>query len=169
VHTAQYGWVYMPYGDQYAHAHPGGAYAYAYVYYPAFGWRWLAAPWIIGSGPYPYFGARGPFAYSWYGGLHRAGHPWGAHYARLHDRPWVGPRAVVPARPAHGVRATTVRAPVRVQAPARVHTPARPAFAPRTVPTPRPTVLAQRNVGSAMRGPIAARGSFGTGRAVGRR
>jgi hypothetical protein len=162
VYTAQYGWIYMPYGDQYIYSY--AASPYAYVYYPTLGWQWLTAPWIIGSGPYPVFGMHGPFAYGWYRGLHRAGHPWGAHYARLHGRPWVAPRAAVPARPAHGVRATTVRPPARVHAPARVQTPARPAWAPS-----RPTLVAQRNVGSAIRGPVAARAGLGGGRAVGRR
>jgi hypothetical protein len=173
VYTAQNGWIYMPYGDQYVYSDTGSA--YAYVYYPAVGWRWLTAPWLIGSGPYPYFGTRGPFAYGWYRGLERSRHPWGAHYARLHGRPWVAPRAVVPPRPAPGVRATAVRAPARVpgparvQAPARAQAPARPAATPRPLTSPRSTMVAQRNVGSAVRGPAPARGGSGGARAIARR
>src|ERR1017187_3920509 len=51
VYTEQYGWVWMPYGDQYTYE--GTAYdtsPYAYVYYPSYGWAWLAAPWIWGWG-----------------------------------------------------------------------------------------------------------------------
>ena len=61
VYTEQYGWVWMPYGNQYTYE--GTAYGsepYAYVYYPTYGWTWLAAPWVWGWGAYPYFGGVGP-------------------------------------------------------------------------------------------------------------
>jgi hypothetical protein len=54
----------MPYGDQYTYE--GTAYdasPYAYVYYPSYGWTWLAAPWIWGWGAYPYFGVHGPLGF----------------------------------------------------------------------------------------------------------
>lgn len=161
VYTSQYGWIYMPYGDQYVYSHAASPYAYAY--YPAFGWRWVAAPWIIGSGPYPYFGTHGPFAYGWYRGLAHAGHPWGGYYAHLHGRPYVAPRAVH-ARPVHVGRAPAVRTPARP-----AFAPARPAFAPRAVAPARPPVIAQRSVSAVARGPIIARANPGGGRAMGRR
>ena len=40
VHTQQYGWVWMPYGNQYVYTPEdtsGSAYPYAYVYYPTRG------------------------------------------------------------------------------------------------------------------------------------
>ena len=40
---------------------------YMYVYYPSFGgWTWVAAPWVWGFGPWPYFGAYGAFGFDWY-------------------------------------------------------------------------------------------------------
>ena len=67
VYTAQYGWVWMPYGNQYVAA-PGGDYddAYSYVYYPGNGWIWLASPWIGGWGPWPYFGHYGYGHFGWW-------------------------------------------------------------------------------------------------------
>ncbi|MGD0839177.1 MAG: hypothetical protein ABSB49_21280, partial [Polyangia bacterium] len=80
VYTGQYGWVYMPYGDQYVYegvaTDPN---PYAYVYYPSYGWSWLAAPWLWGWGPYPYFGVRGALGFGWYRGLYRAGWGWGGY------------------------------------------------------------------------------------------
>ena len=67
VHTAQYGWVWMPYGDTYAHVPPDGATPSMYVYYPEAGWCWVVAPWLWGWGPTPYFGLMGPRFYGWYG------------------------------------------------------------------------------------------------------
>lgn len=78
VYTTQYGWVYMPYGDQYVS--PGTAadpYAYAYAYYPDNGWTWLSAPWLSGSGPYPYSGDLG----NAYWGRHLR--PYGGGYSRF--------------------------------------------------------------------------------------
>jgi hypothetical protein len=40
---------------------------------------WLAAPWVWGWGPYPYFGIRGPYGFGWYTGLIRAGYGWGGY------------------------------------------------------------------------------------------
>jgi hypothetical protein len=72
IYTGQYGWVYMPYGDEYLYTTmAAGAYPYAYVYYPSHGWRWLTAPWVLGGGPHPYFGPRGALAFGWYRNLHR--------------------------------------------------------------------------------------------------
>lgn len=72
VYTQQYGWVYMPYGDQfvstpaYANAVPQ-----AYLYYPSYGWTWVAAPWVWGWGVRPYFGVYGHARYSWYRPVYR--------------------------------------------------------------------------------------------------
>jgi hypothetical protein len=143
VFTAQYGWLYMPYENRYVLTHAAGP--YAYVYYPSYGWRWLAAPWIVGSGPYPYFGARGPFAYHWYRSLSRARHPMAVHYARVNQRPRPAPRATFPVRPAHGARAVTPHAPTRA-------TPA-----PRSASRPRPTLISQRSPRTSARGTIPSR------------
>ncbi len=58
----------MPYGDAYTHA-PLDGYGepYMYVYYPAYGWTWLAAPWVWGWGPRPFFGVHGPWRFAWFG------------------------------------------------------------------------------------------------------
>lgn len=115
------GWVWQPHGDQYVHAPAGAAYPQAYVYYPAFGWRWVAAPWIgsfgyghgygwgwswgWGWGPSYYWGP----AYTWPYPYYRGGYGWG-HGGRGHWSPGVrpaphrpNPRPVVPpARPPSG-------------------------------------------------------------------
>jgi len=143
VFTAQYGWLYMPYGNRYVLSHAAGP--YAYVYYPSHGWHWVAAPWIVGSGPYPYFGARGPFAYHWYRGLSRARHPMAVHYARVSRPARPIPRATAPVRSAHGARAVTPR------------TPSRATPVPRKVSNPRPTIVSRRSPNSPSRGPLAPR------------
>ncbi|MEP6655276.1 MAG: hypothetical protein ABJA82_18065, partial [Myxococcales bacterium] len=55
VYTAQYGWVWMPYGTQYTYegAASNTTEPYSYVYYPAYGWTWVVAPWVWGWGAYP--------------------------------------------------------------------------------------------------------------------
>ena len=80
VYTSEYGWIWMPYGNQYTYEGTANdAYPYSYVYYPSYGWMWLAAPWVWGWGPYPYFGLRGPMGFGWYSGLYRAGYGWGGY------------------------------------------------------------------------------------------
>ncbi len=69
VYTQQYGWLWMPYGDQYVSSpeNPyGTVYPYEYVYRPAYGWTWLTAPWVWGWGPEIYFGLGGPRYYNWF-------------------------------------------------------------------------------------------------------
>src|SRR5690242_3218562 len=66
VYTSQYGWVWMPYGSAYTYL-PASAYPDMYVYAPAFGWRWVVAPWVWGIGPHPYFGVYGWNRFAWYG------------------------------------------------------------------------------------------------------
>jgi len=79
----------MPYADRYTYLPPGGyGEPYAYVYYPAYGWTWLAAPWMWGYGPWPYFGYYGSVRYGWYG------HGWWRHPSR-----W----RYAPSRPVYGI------------------------------------------------------------------
>ena len=80
VYTSEYGWIWMPYGNQYTYEGTANdAYPYSYVYYPSYGWMWLGAPWVWGWGAYPYFGPRGPLGFGWYAGLYRAGYGWGGY------------------------------------------------------------------------------------------
>jgi len=82
IQTQQYGWVWMPYGDQYVYTpEGGGAYPYGYVYAPAYGWTWLAAPWVWGFGPRIHFSVGRPYYYGWYRHPHFVG--------RGHIRPGV--------------------------------------------------------------------------------
>ncbi len=66
VYTQQYGWVWMPYADDFLYVPPYGP-PYAYLYYPLYGWTWVVAPWIYGWGPWPFFGFYGAVHYGWYG------------------------------------------------------------------------------------------------------
>ena len=66
VYTQQYGWVWMPYADDFLYF-PSYGPPYAYLYYPLYGWTWVIAPWIYGWGPWPYFGFYGAVHYGWYG------------------------------------------------------------------------------------------------------
>ena len=66
VYSQQYGWIWMPYGNQYIYAPEGVAAPSAYVYAPAYGWTWLAAPWVWGVGPRLYFSV-GPRHFWWWG------------------------------------------------------------------------------------------------------
>lgn len=131
VYTSQYGWLYIPYGSHYVVTHATGP--HAYVYYPSRGWRWVSSPWVVGAGPFPYFGANGPHAYDWFRRLDRAGHPMATHYARPSYRPFVAPRASAPARPVHVAR------------PVAPHSPGRAVGAPRAVAGPQTGVAWRRN------------------------
>src|SRR5471030_669428 len=76
VYTAQYGWIWMPYGNQYVDEGVyGGNSPYAYVYCNS-AWSWVAAPWLWGWGAYPFFGAFGPARFGWYRGLYHGGYGW---------------------------------------------------------------------------------------------
>ncbi len=82
VYTQQYGWIWMPYSDDYTYSPPGGyGEPYVYGYYPAYGWMWLAAPWVWGFGPWPFFGVFGPVRFAWYV------HGWWRYPARWHYAP----------------------------------------------------------------------------------
>jgi hypothetical protein len=65
VYTRQYGWLYMPYAQNYTYVPPAGPPS-MFVYYPARGWRWVHAPWIVGVGPVPYWGPHGYVRFAWY-------------------------------------------------------------------------------------------------------
>jgi hypothetical protein len=87
VYTAQYGYVWMPYGQSYTYVY--GDHASMYVFYPHYGWRWVAAPWVLGVGPLPRWGVYGPRRFAWYA------HPWfrgrivyGRRYPRVYRRRW---------------------------------------------------------------------------------
>ena len=66
TYTAQYGWVWMPYGRNYVYVDDGTGYASMFVFYPHYGWRWVASPWVLGLGPVPRWGPRGPVRFVWY-------------------------------------------------------------------------------------------------------
>lgn len=59
----------MPHGDEYIYTpvNENGE-PYEYIYYPSRGWMWVAAPWIWGVGPLPFFGRFGPWHFHWYRG-----------------------------------------------------------------------------------------------------
>jgi hypothetical protein len=97
VDTSQYGWLWIPYGQEYTYV-PADPQVFPdqYAYYPVYGWRWVVAPWVYGYGPQPQWGVAGVRLYAWYA------HPWfrvggywgwGAYRGWGGYRGWVGPRA----------------------------------------------------------------------------
>jgi hypothetical protein len=89
VYTEQYGWLFMPYGNQYVdEGDANDETPFAFVYYPGSGWVWVAAPWVWGWGAYPYFGALGANHFGWFRGLYAAGYGWGG-YRGGHNHPHV--------------------------------------------------------------------------------
>jgi len=84
TYTQQYGWLWMPYDQRYTQVIDNAATAYEYVYYPAFGWSWVLAPWVLGFGVPPYWGVLGPVHFAWYA------HPW-FRVGTAHLRPSWGP------------------------------------------------------------------------------
>ena len=84
TYTQQYGWLWMPYDQRYTQVMDNAAVAYEYVYYPSFGWSWVVAPWVLGFGVAPYWGALGPAHFAWYA------HPW-FRVGTAHLRPSWGP------------------------------------------------------------------------------
>ncbi len=76
VFAAQYGWVWMPYGQQYIDY--GGYGPRQYVYSVRLGWSWVAAPWLLGTGVHLWFGHLGPAHFAWYRGYPRGGYVRGA-------------------------------------------------------------------------------------------
>ena len=94
VYTQQYGWLWMPYDQGYTYVVDNAALAYEYVFYPSFGWRWVVAPWVLGFGLAPHWGALGPGHFAWYA------RPW-FRVGTAHLRPSWG-RAVAPRSFSHG-------------------------------------------------------------------
>jgi hypothetical protein len=112
IYTQQYGWIWTPYAQSFTYAPPDGVgEPLMYVYYPAFGWRWVVAPWVWGIGPWPYFGVRGPRLFAWY----RLG--WWRTPAHWHFRSAPLRRDLV--GHAQGVRPAPPRAERRFREPAR--------------------------------------------------
>jgi hypothetical protein len=77
VYTQQYGWLWLPHGDQYVYTPTittGTVYPSEYVYRPAYGWTWLAAPWVWERGPRLYFGVGGLRHHGWLHGRGYVGH-----------------------------------------------------------------------------------------------
>jgi len=102
VYTEQYGWVWMPYGNDYTEAPASDTVVgLVYVFQPVLGWGWLTAPWLSGAGPCPYFGSRAPQNYNWYRGQARA------FSGRVHPIARPGYAAVVHSHPVS--RVVTVR------------------------------------------------------------
>lgn len=99
IYTSQMGWIWAPYGREYTHVNETGDSAFQYVYYPAYGWRWYPAPWVLGWGPRPYWGPLGYSRFVWYA------HPWfhpGVYRPALWGR-WRRAYAVRPViRPVYG-------------------------------------------------------------------
>jgi uncharacterized membrane protein YgcG len=105
VYTQQYGWIWMTTGDQFTYVPPDGTgEPLEYVYYGPAGWTWIAAPWVWGYGPRPYWGRARPERFAWYRhGYWRSPQRW--HYAAAPERGEVAHRGVrsAPApRPSRG-------------------------------------------------------------------
>jgi hypothetical protein len=77
VYTRQYGWLYMPYAQNYTFV-PAAGPPSMFVYRPAHGWHWVHAPWVVGVGPVPYWGPAGYVRFDWFA------RPWFARPARWH-------------------------------------------------------------------------------------
>jgi hypothetical protein len=96
ISTNQYGWLFVPYGREYTYV-PADPQVFPdqYVYYPAYGWRWVVAPWVYGYGPAPYWGSIGPRSFVWYSRpWFRVGGywGWGGYRGWGNYRGWVGPQ-----------------------------------------------------------------------------
>ena len=99
VYTAQFGWVWMPFGPQFVHVPTGGAPPQMFVFYPAFGWRWVVAPWVWGLGPQPFWGVHGSAQFGWWGRGFGRWYGFGPHYTGWNGRYyWSGSRWVAPPR-----------------------------------------------------------------------
>lgn len=99
VYTAQFGWVWMPYAPQFVHLPADGGAPQMFVFYPAFGWRWVVAPWVWGLGPQPYWGVHGVARFPWWGRGFGRWHGFGPRYVGWNGRYyWGGTRWVTPRR-----------------------------------------------------------------------
>ena len=106
VYTQQYGWVYAPYEQNYTYVDPNASAAQMYIYRPSIGWGWYVAPWVLGVGARPYWGAWGPNRYSWYAhpwfhtGVYGGGRYYGPRWGGAHYNVYA-PRRSWSAGPAH--------------------------------------------------------------------
>ena len=88
VYTAQYGWVWMPFGPEFVFVPPGGAPPQMFLFYPAVGWRWVVAPWVWGLGPQPYWGVHGTSRFPWWGRGSGRWYAFGPPYVGWGGRYW---------------------------------------------------------------------------------
>jgi hypothetical protein len=96
VYTGQYGWVWMPYDSADTYVPTNGAPPEMYVYYPSAGWVWIAAPWVWGLGPRPYF-VFGTTRYVWWGRGFGRWYGFAPKYSSWGPRGyWVGGRWTAP-------------------------------------------------------------------------
>jgi hypothetical protein len=113
VYTSQYGWLWMPFAPQFVHVPPGGAPPQMFVYYPAFGWQWVVAPWVWGLGPQPFFGVHGVARFPWWGRGFGRWYGFGPRYVGWGGRYyWAGSHWIVPPRRYPSVR-VVARSPHR--------------------------------------------------------
>ena len=64
LYTQEYGYVWMPYGDQYVTQGPAGP--AAYVFGAGIGWRWVAAPWLYGPRFHYWRGFYPRYRFGWH-------------------------------------------------------------------------------------------------------
>lgn len=83
----------MPYAEPYTYVPADSGVAYMYVYYPAAGWAWVYAPWVLGIGPGAYWGPHGRAYFAWYT------RPWFRPYHRGPIMRGTARRPAVPRRP----------------------------------------------------------------------
>jgi hypothetical protein len=96
VYTGQYGWVWMPYDSADTYVPTNGAPPEMYVYYPSAGWVWIAAPWVWGLGPRPYF-VFSTARYVWWGRGFGRWYGFAPKYSSWGPRGyWVGGRWTAP-------------------------------------------------------------------------
>jgi len=99
AYTDQYGWVWVPYADNFVNVPSTGAVPQMYVYQPSVGWTWVVAPWVWGLGPQPYL-VSGPGRFAWWGQGFGHWHAFNGEYAQwpargyYHGGRWYGHRDV---------------------------------------------------------------------------
>jgi hypothetical protein len=99
AYTDQYGWIWVPYADNFVNVPSGGAVPQMYVYQPSVGWTWVLAPWVWGLGPQPYL-VVGPGRFAWWGKGFGHWHGFNGEYAQwpargyYHGGRWYGHRDV---------------------------------------------------------------------------
>ena len=104
VFTQQYGWIWMTYGAQNTFVPSNGfGEPLEFVFTGSYGWTWVAAPWVWGYGPSPWFGRTGPSRFAWYQrGDWRSPNRW--RYSPPMVRTEAGRRGVRPPPPQRAAR-----------------------------------------------------------------